>query len=309
MTTTPAKPAAFTADGAPAGVEIKFVTFWTQRRRMAAPPRLQLVHTNAANGPGTIDSAWNWAHAAPNVNTLPHYQVDLDGRARKMLPTDRVGIANQTVAAYRGQHGTVQDWSIAIETADTGVKNDPTISAFTPAQAERVAQILAYESITHGIPLALPTEWHGAGTAAHTDPFGYPYWTTARGKTCPGAKKKAQLRNEILPRAREIAAAWTAPTPAPPSPTPNPPEDDDMPACAGVWKYEHDPNAYVYAVYRSGYKVWLPTRKSIVAAQSLLELDGVNARLKSCDDRDMFIAFGPVLGPRPGGVNEWGIPL
>ena len=33
-------------------------------------------------------------------------------------------------------HGNVQHWSLAIETADTGTADDPTISAFTPTQAE-----------------------------------------------------------------------------------------------------------------------------------------------------------------------------
>lgn len=203
----PPKPAAFTPEGVPVGVEINLASYWSTRALIT--PRIQLCHTNAASREGSIESSKNWLESAPGVHTLPHYQVDRDGRACKFLPTNRKGIANQTVAAYRGTHGTVQDWSLAYETADTGMIADPTVSDYTDPQAETLAQILAYESIVHGIPLELPTEWYGSGTASHTDPFGYPYWTNAQGKTCPGAKKKARLRSTILPRAREIRDGWT----------------------------------------------------------------------------------------------------
>lgn len=206
--TIPPKPAAFTPEGAPAGPQysINLASYWQTRAIIV--PRIQLCHTNAALGEGSIASSKNWLESAPGVHTLPHYQVDRDGRACKFLPTNRKGIANQTVAAYRGTHGTVQDWSLAYETADSGTAADPLISDYTDAQAETLATILAYESVVHRIPLELPTEWFGSGTASHTDPFGYPYWTNAQGKTCPGAKKKARLRAGILPRARVIRDAW-----------------------------------------------------------------------------------------------------
>lgn len=206
MAPIPPKPAVFTPEAAPVGVGVDYVSFWQSRGFIK--PRIQLAHTNAANGQGSIESSKQWAESAPGAHTLPHYQVDRDGRACKFLPTNRKGIANQTVAEYRGSHGTVQDWSLAYETADTGTIDDPTISDYTDVQAETLATIFAYESIVHGIPLELPTEWYGSGTASHTDPFGYPYWTNARGKTCPGAKKKARLRSEILLRAQTIVTAW-----------------------------------------------------------------------------------------------------
>ena len=218
MPAIPPRPAKFTPEGVPLGVEVNFASYWESRAIIQ--PRIQLCHTNAANGEGSVESSKRWLESAPGVHTLPHYQVDRSGRACKFLPTNRKGIANQTVAAHRGSHGTVQDWSLAYETADTGTLNDPLISDYTDAQAETLAQILAYESIVHGIPLEMPTEWYGSGTASHTDPFGYPYWTNAIGKTCPGAKKKAQLRAWVLPRAREIWSAWTGPT--------VPPQEEDM---------------------------------------------------------------------------------
>lgn len=215
--TLPPKPPQFHPEFAPVDVEVRFVEFLADRP--AITPRSIFAHTNGARGEGSIESAWNWAHARPNRNTCPHYQVDRTGRARKMLPSNRRGIANATVNEYEGEHGDVSWWSLAIETADTGTNDDPTISAFTPAQAERVAEIIAHESIVHGFPLEIISEWHGAGVASHTDPFGYPYTTLYRGKICPGDKKKAQVRSLVLPRAREIAAAWTFSTPPASPPT------------------------------------------------------------------------------------------
>lgn len=217
----PPTPGQFAADLAPDGVEIKFVTFWEQRKLFKDPPRLLLVHTNGASREGTVESASRWSEAAPHINTCPHYQVDRDGRARKMLPSDRRGLANATVDEFEDGHGDVQGWSLAIETADTGYLTDPTISAFTDIQAEVIATIIAFEQMVHGFPLQTPTEWFGAGVGSHTDPFGYPYWTIKRGKICPGSKKKLQVREVIVPRARQIAAAWSAPIP-------DPPEDDDV---------------------------------------------------------------------------------
>ena len=141
-----------------------------------------------------------------------------------MCPSDRRGIANGTVGDKNENwkklspdqqneikaHGNVQHWSLAIETADTGTKHDPDISAFTPIQAEVVAQIIAFESIVHGFPISTPSTWHDAGVAADTDPSDFPFWTLFRGKICPGDKKKAQLRDVVMPRARDIRDAWTS---------------------------------------------------------------------------------------------------
>src|SRR3546814_7074446 len=86
----------------------------------------------------------------------------------------------------------VADWSIVIETADEGYPTPGEAGGFIGDQVEMVAQILAYESILHAIPLRYPTEWWGAGSACHTEPYGYPYWTNASGKVCPGRTKKAR---------------------------------------------------------------------------------------------------------------------
>jgi hypothetical protein len=233
----PAKPATFAPELAPDGVEVKFVTFVLDRPIIA--PRSILTHTNAASREGSVESAWNWSHAAPNTNTVPTYQVDRrhDGVwARKMLPSNRRAIANATVtsshsdwdsldAAERADitaHGQIRDWSLAIETADLGFPTPGEDEGFELDQADLVATCIAYESVVHGFPLDPLTAWHGAGVATHTEPFGYPFTTTARGKTCPGRTKKQEFWAFVLPRARQIKAAWLAPPPPPPDPDPVP---------------------------------------------------------------------------------------
>lgn len=212
----PPKPAVFVADRAPSWCELKLDAYKTAagetwwKTRTIIRPKLQLVHTNAARREGSIEAAINWGNAASYSNTHPHYQVDRN-RAAKLVPTDRKGIGNKTTVEARGDHGDVADWSIVIETADEGYPTPGEAGGFIGNQVEMIAQILAYESILHGIPLRYPTQWWEAGTACHTEPFGYPYWTNANGKVCPGRTKKQQMRQVVLPRAIEIAAAWSGP--------------------------------------------------------------------------------------------------
>ena len=227
---TPPTPASFTPEGSVPGVEIKSVKFLADRPFLKVKPRLLLVHTNAASVEGDVDSAWNFSHANPNNNTLPHYQVDRTHngvvRARKMLPTNRRSIANATVKEFRDGHGDVSWFSISIETADlgfpmeaNGFKAPGGTIGFDPLQGELIAQIIAYESIVHGFPIATPKEWFGSGVACHTEPFGFPHWTIKKGKECPGTQKKIDMRERIMPRANEIRQAWlnggTVPQPAP----------------------------------------------------------------------------------------------
>jgi len=226
----PPKPASFTPEGSVPGVDIKSVEFLADRPLLKVAPRLLLVHTNGASVEGSIDSAWRHSHADPNKNTLPHYQVDRTHngvtRARKMLPTNRRSIANATVKEHRGAHGDVSWFSISIETADlgfpmkeNGFKAPGGTIGFDPQQGELIAQIIAYESIVHGLPIVTPKEWFGSGVACHTEPFGFPHWTIKKGKECPGAQKKKDMREWIAPRANEIRKLWLGAKAAPVPPS------------------------------------------------------------------------------------------
>lgn len=210
----PAKPDRFDPEIPPPGFEKKLISFWRDRPKIV--PRLQLVHTNAASVESNIEKAYNWANQPGSGHTIPHCQIDRNGRGAMLLPSDRKGIANYKAAGF----------SLGFETADRGYLTDPypTGSEFTAPQADSVAVCLAYYAWGYGIPLFYPDEWDGTGSACHTEPFGYPLWTNSNGKTCPGDRKKWQVREQVLPRARQILAAWTAPPPPPPLP----PLEDDM---------------------------------------------------------------------------------
>jgi hypothetical protein len=241
--TIPSRPKEFRPDLPPPGFRVLYVNFAAERKIIA--PRLQLIHTNGASGQGSIESAKNWAErryithpdGSKTVTTLPTFQVDMDGDAAMFI-----NINQAQNACYK-----VNPWAISYETADSGYKDDPTISAFTGAQLQMLANGCAYCSVLFKIPLEYPTTWDGTGTASHTEPFGYPLWTNVNGKICPGEKKKAQVRDVIIPFAREIVDAWmTVQPPEPIPPEPKPPEpapeepvtDEDIARIAkAVWDY------------------------------------------------------------------------
>lgn len=183
-------------------------TYWENRKVIR--PRLILIHTNGASREGTKQAAYNVAMAAQDT-TKPTYQVDRDGTAVKFLPSDRQGIANYLADPF----------SISIETADLGYPTPGETEGFTDAQRETICQIVAYEAKLWDIPISTPALWNGEGVAGHTDPFTYPYWTKYPGKVCPGAAKKAEIRELILPRVRDILDG-------PDDPIPVPPTGDDM---------------------------------------------------------------------------------
>lgn len=241
----PPKPAAFTPEGAPPGVEVDYDSQWAfksdgitpdkSRRYWQSRPKIKtrvaIVHTNAAQGEGTTQSAINWGNIKAS-NTHPTYAVNWP-KCVKLLPSDRRSVANSTEDWYEKQENQsdASFWTLSIETADTGTKADPaisdflTVSKYGPIEVrhdEIVARILAYESIVWGFPLEAPKEWDGTGVAAHTFPFPHPAYTIQEGKTCPGPKKSKALFDRILPRARQIRAAWLAPVITPPM-------EDDMP--------------------------------------------------------------------------------
>lgn len=206
------RPNEFLPELAPPGVELRLFPKYASRPFISA--RGVLVHTNGANGTGTVESAWNWATSDWGVKTMPHYQVDLSGRAAKFLPSNRKGIAN-----YKA------DWFfLSIETADLGWgPGDPNGSAeLTQEQVETICHIIAYEAITHKFAIVTPEAWDGVGVAAHTDPFAFPLWTNVPGKPCPGAAKKIQVREVLLPLATIVVNTWMNPESIPDS------EEEDL---------------------------------------------------------------------------------
>lgn len=227
----PPRPAYFGSDGAPPGVAVNFDAFgqWDDLRPIIKPTTA-VVHTNAATVEASLQSQINWGNAAAN-NTKPHYAVNRP-QPTKFVPSNRRAIGNSSFLSVEQEAGVddVSYWTLVIETADSGTNADPGISDFLYDHAEIVARILAYESIVWDIPLVTPKVWTDPGVVSHTDPFPFPYFTIKYGKSCPGDKKKARVRGDVLARANQIRAAWTA----------DPEDDPDMAAKPRFFKTHKD---------------------------------------------------------------------
>lgn len=217
---TPPRPAQFTPHGAPVGsafsVDLGAFTdnagmpWYLTRPKIV--PQIAVVHTNGASVQASLQSQVNWGNSGKYERTHQHWAVN-EGRAVRLVPSDRRGIGNSTPKAAEDAAGVVDCsfWSTVIETRDTGYLDDPGISDFLPGDAELVATILAYESLIDGqqFPIQIPLVWTGEGVVTHTWPHDRVY-TTVSGKICPGTKKKATFRDVIVPRAAQIRAAWLA---------------------------------------------------------------------------------------------------
>lgn len=130
----------------------------------------------------------------------------------------------QSAANYEGNHRV-----IAIETEDIGPEfgawntNDGrAVPAWTAAQCESIAVVLAELHHLHGIPLTLapdsrPTSrgigYHRQGVDGNWAGYAYSgrvsggeVWTKSRGKVCPGDRRIKQLIEIVIPRARALAA-------------------------------------------------------------------------------------------------------
>lgn len=125
---------------------------------------------------------------------------------------------------------------IAIENEDTGPdfpewnrKDGHAVPDFTDAQVESIAQICAWVSATHGIPLELCPDsrrssrgiaYHRQGCDGNFGPFAFSgrvddgeHWSAHFGKVCPGDRRITTLLERIIPRAIEIAGGVPAARP------------------------------------------------------------------------------------------------
>jgi hypothetical protein len=113
-----------------------------------------------------------------------------------------------------------------------------------------------------------------------------------------GSWNRSDIQNECAKRAQSNIV--------PPTPTPPDNGDDMAYACEGIWILND--NGPVCAVYSGGYKTWIFNNDVLVAKQSLCVINGVDSSVQVTSDPAMFAAFGPIIGPRPQGWDEWGLP-
>jgi hypothetical protein len=223
------KPTYFGPDGAPPGIALRLDVYatlndgtkWLAGRSRITPNTI-VGHTNGASVEASVQSSINHGLRGTD-NTKPHYC--LGDKPAKTLATNLRAIANSTGASVEAEY-QVRDsshWSIAVETADLGSiaaktqgYNWPTdCGPFLYDNADDLAHIIAYEAIVWNIPIRVPPTFPAGGVVAHTWPWPYPHFTTVPGKTCPGTTKIIAIRDEIIPRAQQIRAVWTQPTPTP----------------------------------------------------------------------------------------------
>jgi hypothetical protein len=117
------------------------------------------------------------------------------------------------------------NFCISIENADKGAGypswSGSDVPRFTPAQAEAIAQLVAWLCIRFGIPAvavpdSLPSR-HGPGYHRHgINPWRLPdgiLYSNSYGKVCPGDRRINQFLNEIMPRVQTLVGTEDDMTP------------------------------------------------------------------------------------------------
>lgn len=172
-----------------------------------------------------------------------HFGVGPDGETLQWQDTSRRAEAN----------GAANPRAVSIETADIGegfpkwdTKRGDAVPAWTPAQVDRLVDLVAWICDTHNIPCRLVADsrpgtrgvaWHALGVpnvkGATRSQTGGELWSTATGKVCPGPRRIAQIPG-IVERAARVLELSGSPAPRP-VPVPEPPptvaprtEEDDF---------------------------------------------------------------------------------
>jgi hypothetical protein len=133
---------------------------------------------------GSADGAFG--HFLLHTGIESHFIVDLDGEIQQLMNTDREADANLNANRF----------ALSIETADDG---DPDHFPWTRAQLESLAWLHNKLVAVHpSIPRRLCPSEAGGGLGYHTL-FGAPSAWTPVAKSCPGAIRKRQWRDVLLP--------------------------------------------------------------------------------------------------------------
>ena len=147
------------------------------------------------------------------TGTESHFGTGPDGEVLQWQDTDYQADAN-----YQGSHHI-----ISIENADVGagfptwnLNDGNAVPAFTDAQCEAVAKIIAWACREYDIPCVLIPDskpgrrgigYHRQGVPGYMVAGGE-LWSTAPGKVCPGNRRIAQIP-QIIDRARAILGGAT----------------------------------------------------------------------------------------------------
>lgn len=169
-------------------------------------PWSAILHTNA--GSSGAESLWGWITRA-TVNGESHLQVGYRTMEQYMpfnVRADCNYSANRWLASDGTYHG-----AISFETRDNGSATlDKT--PWTVEQLDHMIGTLTALCVVYGVACTMPAYWNASGIGFHTlFPFqgiGSSAWTNVRGKTCPGAARKAQMPyilNQVAQRLIEFS--------------------------------------------------------------------------------------------------------
>jgi N-acetylmuramoyl-L-alanine amidase-like protein len=166
------------------------------KSRTPLDPRWITVHTMVGTVAGTE------AFFSPSGRPYSHFGAGGDGKIRQW----------QDLQFRAASDKDGNPFSISIECEDHGpgfpAWSGSDVPRFTPAQADALVRLLSWLCHRFGLPKraigsSCPHErgigWHRLGI----DPWRQPNclkWSKSRGKACPGDRRIAQLRNEIIPR-------------------------------------------------------------------------------------------------------------
>jgi hypothetical protein len=162
---------------------------------------------------GTLAGTNSLFHQDGYTGTESHFGVGADGTVYQWTDTAR------TADAQLDGNPRL----LSIETADMGGPFPPwtgsNVPAWTKAQLDAIARIVAWAAKTHDFPVRAMENsksaqrgvgWHRLGIDS-SPPFqpgyrvrGGEHWSTSVGKVCPGDRRIAQVKSEIIPRAQAV---------------------------------------------------------------------------------------------------------
>ncbi|GAB2732846.1 N-acetylmuramoyl-L-alanine amidase [Streptomyces bullii] len=143
-----------------------------------------------------------YAYWKNSTSLESHFGVDFDGSLGQYLSTTTRADANYQ--ANRRADGT---GAISAETASNTQASDP----WTDEQLETLTDLGVWAHRTHAIPLKACSSGSAGGFGIHRM---FPQWSPS-GTKCPGDKRAAQFRAELLPAIVARAGKPAAPAPAP----------------------------------------------------------------------------------------------
>ncbi|AMW11602.1 hypothetical protein A4E84_20155 [Streptomyces qaidamensis] len=141
-----------------------------------------------------------YAYWKNSTSLESHFGVDFDGSIGQYLSTTTRADAN-----YQANLRADGSGAISVETASNTKASDP----WTDEQLDALADLGVWGHRTHGIQLRACRSGSDSGYGIHRM---FPQWSPS-GTACPGEKRAAQFRAELLPEILKRAGKPAAPAP------------------------------------------------------------------------------------------------